>query len=61
MQKYLTNLDLLPIMILITFLVAIFHKEFKGILDTLPVDKLTIASDIKNGLWYITIFFENKS
>ena len=42
--------------------VAIRHKDSpEGILEGVPVDKLTIASDIKNGITYITIYSGNKS
>jgi hypothetical protein len=37
--------------------VAIRHKETEqGITEGKPIDRLTIASDIKNGLLYITIY-----
>ena len=37
--------------------VAIRHQDTeKGITEGKPVDRLTIASDIKNGLFYITIY-----
>ena len=42
--------------------VAIRHKDSPdGVLSGVPVDRLTIASDIKNGITYITIYSGNKS
>ena len=42
--------------------VAIRHKDSPdGVLSGIPVDRLTIASDIKNGITYITIYSGNKS
>ena len=42
--------------------VAIRHKDSpNGILEGVPIDRLTIASDIKNGITYITIYSGNKS
>ena len=41
---------------------AIRHKDTdQGIAKGKPVDRLTIASDIKNGLLYITIYNQNNS
>jgi len=41
---------------------AIRHKDTdQGITKGKPVDRLTIASDIKNGLLYITIYNQNNS
>ena len=43
-------------------LVATRHQDTdKGITQGKPVDRLTIASDIKNGLFYITIYSGNNS
>ena len=43
-------------------LVATRHQDTeKGITPGKPVDRLTIASDIKNGLFYITIYSGNNS
>ena len=42
--------------------VATRHQDTeKGITQGKPVDRLTIASDIKNGLFYITIYSGNNS
>ena len=42
--------------------IAIRHKDTdKGITKGKPVDRLTIASDIKNGLLYITIYNQKNS
>ena len=43
-------------------LVATRHQDTeKGITQGKPIDRLTIASDIKNGLFYITIYSGNNS
>ncbi len=43
-------------------LVATRHQDTdKGITPGKPVDRLTIASDIKNGIFYITIYSGNNS
>ena len=42
--------------------VAIRHKDSPdGVLSGVPVDRLTIASEIKNGITYITIYSGNES
>ncbi|MDH3517143.1 MAG: hypothetical protein OEX79_09350, partial [Nitrosopumilus sp.] len=42
--------------------IAIRHKDTdQGITKGKPVDRLTIASDIKNGLLYITIYNQKSS
>ncbi|MGH1522167.1 MAG: hypothetical protein ACRBB2_07410, partial [Nitrosopumilus sp.] len=42
--------------------IAIRHKDtINGITKGKPVDRLTISSDIKNGLVYVTIYSGNNS